>query len=68
MCQKKFKTKYCKMCNKETTHEDCYGEDLDRCCGCLLTKEQIERDLTPPPIERFTSYREEIYVAGDPNY
>ena len=67
MCQKKFKTEYCKMCNKETTHEDYYGEDLDRCCGCLLTKDQIERDLTPST-ENFTSYKEEIYVAGDPAY
>ena len=55
------------MCKKETTHEDYYGEDLDRCCGCLLTKDQIEKDLTPST-ERFISYREEIYVAGDPNY
>ena len=55
------------MCNKETTHEDYYGSELDRCLACLLTKDQIERDLTPST-ERFTSYREEIYVAGDPNY
>ena len=67
MCQKKFKTEYCKMCNKETTHEDYYGKDLDRCCNCLLTKDQIKINLTPP-IKKFTSYKEEIYVAGDPNY
>ena len=67
MRKKKFKTEYCKMCNKETTHEDYYGKDLDRCCGCLLTKDQIQRDLIPSK-ERFTSYREEIYVSGDPNY
>lgn len=67
MYNKKFKIEYCKMCGKETTHEDYYGENLDRCMSCLLTKDQVERDLTPST-EKFTGYKGEIYIAGDPNY
>lgn len=46
MCQKKFKTEYCKMCNKETTHEDYYGKYLD------YENEKFEKGYRPFQITR----------------
>ena len=67
MYNKKFKTEYCKMCDKETRHEDYLGDKLDRCMNCLWTKETVKQ-WAEPDTSKFTSYKEAIYVAGDPNY
>lgn len=60
--------KFCKMCNNITTHETEYGEELNRCLGCLLRKDQIEEAFTIDTRTYKEKYPRELNpTSGDPD-
>ncbi len=62
----KFDIKHCEVCDKETTHETQHEDSLNRCLGCLLSKDQIKK--AKEACGNFKSYKEDLYVSGDPDY